>query len=38
MLNVFKDGKAHLAIVCQEPSRLVEEANIIIDAIKQGKD
>jgi len=38
MLNIFKEGSAHLAIVCEDPERLVDEANIILEAIKIGKD
>jgi hypothetical protein len=38
MLNIFKEGSAHLAIVCDDPERLVEETNILLDAIKQGND
>ena len=34
MLNIFKEGTAHLAIVCLDPQRMVEEANIVLDAIK----
>jgi len=38
MLNIFKEGTAHLAIVCNDPERLVDEANEILEAIKIGKD
>jgi len=38
MLNIFKEGSAHLAIVCEDPERLVNDANIMLEEIKQGKD
>ncbi|CDW80843.1 UNKNOWN [Stylonychia lemnae] len=38
MLNIFKEGSAHLAVVCQDPERLVDEANDLLEAIKQGRD
>eukprot|EP00347_Sterkiella_histriomuscorum_P014098 403362175 len=38
MLNIFKEGTAHLAIVCNDPQSLVNETNLILDAIKQQKD
>ena len=38
MLNIFKEGTAHLAIVVQNPEQMVNEANIVIEAIKQGTD
>lgn len=38
MLNIFKEGTAHLAIVIENPKRIVEETNIVLEAIKQGTD
>jgi hypothetical protein len=38
MLSIFKEGSAHLAVVCEDPQRLVNDANIVLEAIKQGKD
>lgn len=38
MLNIFKEGTAHLAIVVEDPQVIVEETNLLLEAIKQGKD
>lgn len=38
MLNIFKSGNTHMAIVCSDPSLMVEEADKVLDAIKKGTD
>ena len=38
MLNYFKQGNAHLAIVAQNPQKMVEEANKMFEAIKKDMD
>lgn len=38
MLNIFKEGSAHLAIVCDDPERIVDETNLVLEAIKSGTD
>lgn len=38
MLNYFKQGNAHLAIVAYNPQEMVEEANLMFEAIKKGTD
>lgn len=38
MLNIFKQGTAHLAIVVEDPQSLVAETDVILDAMKLGTD
>jgi hypothetical protein len=38
MLNTFKSGSTHMAIVCNDPALMVEEADKVLDAIKKGTD
>ena len=38
LLNIFKEGTAHLAIVVENPRQIVEETDLILEAIKQGTD
>jgi len=38
MLNIFKQGSAHLAIVVEDPKLLVKEADELSVAMKQGTD
>jgi CBS domain containing-hemolysin-like protein len=38
MLNTFKSGSTHMAIVCNDPALMVEEADKVLEAIKRGTD
>lgn len=38
MLNIFKKGSAHLAIVCEDSQKMVYEADLLNEAIKKGTD
>ncbi len=38
MLNTFKSGSTHMAIVCNDPQQMVDEADKVLDAIKRGTD
>ena len=38
MLNIFKHGSAHLAIVVEDPQHIVKETDSLMDAMRQGID
>ena len=38
LLDIFKKGSGHLAIVVENPQKIIEEANAIVEAIKNGTD
>jgi hypothetical protein len=38
MLNIFKKGSAHLAIVCEDSEKMVYEADLLNAAIQKGTD
>ena len=38
MLNIFKEGTAHLAIVVLNPKQIVDETNLVLEAIKLDND
>lgn len=38
MLDIFKEGTAHLAIVVENPQAIVTETNAILEAMKLGTD
>jgi hypothetical protein len=38
MLNIFKHGTAHLAIVVEDPQKIVKETDSLMEAMRQGID
>jgi hypothetical protein len=38
MLDIFKRGTAHLAIVVEDPTLIAKETDAILEAMKQGID